>query len=297
MSKSDCYVPKVERRSRFHEIRGVRYHVNEWGSDANPLLVMLHGWGDCGACFQFLVDELGDNWFVVAPDWRGFGKTELRASNYWFPDYLADLDALLAVYQEHDPVHLLGHSMGGNVAGLFAGALPERISALVNVEGFGLPDSDPAAAPDHYRRWLEKSRTQPAFSLYDDFAGLAAKIARRNASLRPEYAMFVAQQWGVENTDGKIELRADPAHKLPNAVQYRREEAIACWGRIAAPVLQVFGGRQEDGGDRMAWLRANAATESYPAAETATIADAGHMVHFEQPAALADIVEAFLRRI
>lgn len=297
MSKSDCYVPKVKRRSRFHEIRSVRYHVNEWGSEADPLLVMLHGWGDCGACFQFLVDKLGDDWFVVAPDWRGFGQTELRAPNYWFPDYLADLDALLGVYQEIGPVRLLGHSMGGNVAGLYAGAVPERVSALINIEGFGLPDADPAAAPDHYRRWLEKSRTRPTFSLYDDFARLAAKIARRNTSLSAECAMFVAQQWAVKNADGKVELRADPAHKLPNAIQYRRAEALACWKRIDAPVLQVIGGKQDDGGETMAWLRANAAVETYPVAETATIADAGHMVHFEQPAALADVVEAFLRRV
>jgi pimeloyl-ACP methyl ester carboxylesterase len=255
---------------------------------------MLHGWGDCGASFQFLVDELKGDWHVIAPDWRGFGRTQYRAPGYWFPDYLADLDELLRIYQPDEPVRLLGHSMGGNVAGLYAGVLPERVAAFVNVEGFGLPDTVPDGAPAHLRRWLEAGRTTPAFSRYRDFAELAVRIARRSPAMPADRAMFVARHWGIESADGLVELRADPAHKLPNAIQYRRAEALACWARITAPVLQVHGEETGADGDVMTWLRANAEPGLFPDAEAVTISNAGHMVHFEQPAALAGAVERFL---
>jgi len=71
----DRYRPRVPRYAARHEIRGVTYHVNLWGDREAPLLVLLHGWGDAGSTFQFVVDALQRHWFAVAPDWRGFGKS------------------------------------------------------------------------------------------------------------------------------------------------------------------------------------------------------------------------------
>ena len=50
---------------------------------------------------------------------------------------------MIAVFSPNQPVNLLGHSMGGNIASLYAGVRPDRVATLINVEGFGLPDSDP----------------------------------------------------------------------------------------------------------------------------------------------------------
>lgn len=63
-------------RSQFHDIRGLRYHVRTWGEPHWPRLFLLHGWMDVSASFQFLVDSLKHDWYVIAPDWRGFGLTE-----------------------------------------------------------------------------------------------------------------------------------------------------------------------------------------------------------------------------
>ena len=95
------YVARRAARSEFLAVRGLRCHVNLWGDASlvtpeRPPLVMLHGWMDVGASFQFVVDALRAERFVIAPDWRGFGLSEApRADSYWFPDYLGDLDALL----------------------------------------------------------------------------------------------------------------------------------------------------------------------------------------------------------
>ena len=60
-------------QSHILQVRGLRYHVRTWGDERSPRLVLLHGWMDVSASFQFLVDALQGEWYVVAPDWRGFG--------------------------------------------------------------------------------------------------------------------------------------------------------------------------------------------------------------------------------
>ena len=129
-------------RSEFVPIRHLRYHVLQWGTpspDKTPL-VMVHGWMDVAASFQFVIDALKDDHWIIAPDWRGFGLTETPdVDHFFFPDYLADLDQLLDHYVGERQVHLIGHSMGGHVATLYAGVRPERVQTLINLEGFGLP--------------------------------------------------------------------------------------------------------------------------------------------------------------
>ena len=284
------------RRSAVHTIRGVDYHVSEWGDKNEPLLVLLHGWGDTGSSFQFFVDALTEKRFVIAPDWRGFGETRCRAESYWFPDYIADLDSLLDIYSKDRPACLLGHSMGANVAGLYAGVMPERVSALINVEGFGLAESDPGNAPANYRRWLEKSKAGQPYRTYSDIDELAVRIRKRSPRMSEGQARFVAGRWGEQTGNGEIVIRADPAHRLPNAVQYRRAEAEACWAKITAATLAVTGGDSEFFTAAANWSSA-ADAASFKDAATAEIADAGHMVHFEQPGRLAAAVEAFLARV
>lgn len=293
MSDDSIYRPRVPVRANTHRVRDVDYHISEWGDPADPLVFFLHGWGDSGATFQFVVDALESRWHVVAPDWRGFGCTRHRARNYWFPDYLADLDDLLEKYSPSGPVRIVGHSMGGNVGGLYAGAMPERVRAFVNVEGFGLPDTRPIEAPGRYRDWLQRLRGEAAFSPFASMAALAEHIAHRNPRMTAAQARFVAGCWADEGPDGPV-LRADPAHKLPNAVLYRRAEAEACWQAATSPVLLVAGA--DSAIFRAVGLRATdgALPLPFPNSRTCIIEDCGHMVHFEAPGALAAAIEEFL---
>lgn len=285
MTSQSIYEPRTRSTLRRLAIRNAEYSINEWGDASAPLLVYLHGFADCGATFQFVVDEFREDWFVVAPDWRGFGQTSADAVAFWFPDYLADLDHLLRHYAGDRPVVLVGHSMGGNVAGLYAGALPERVAAFVNIEGFGLPDSDPADAPARYRDWLLKSRDRPGAVERDGFTQLAEAIRRRNPRLTAARAEFVARCWAEQTASGRVRLRMHPAHKLPNPVLYRLAEAEACWREITAPVLVLTGSESSF-----------AAPDELPfrSARTVRIEGAGHMLHFEQPERVASAIEAFL---
>lgn len=286
MKMPNAYRPQRQPRRRIIDIRGVDYAVNEWGDEGAPLIVYLHGFGDCGATFQFVVDALQDDWFVVAPDWRGFGQTHVETTAFWFPDYLADLDQLLAHYSRESPARLIGHSMGGNVAGLYAGSMPERVRAFVNLEGFGLEGASADEAPGRYRDWLVSLRDEPVASRRADFESITRKIRSRNPAMSASRADFVARCWAEETADGSVRLRVHPAHKLPNPVLYRRAEAEACWRAIAAPVLLVAGRRSNFGSPE---------DLPFPRSRIAWIEDSGHMLHLEQPAELARTIEPFLR--
>lgn len=289
MSDNAIYTPRVARLERQFSLRGARYHVSEWGPPTAPLLVYLHGWGDSGSTFQFVVDALGEDWHVVAPDWRGFGRSSLYCTSYWFPDYLADLHQLLAIYSPTEPVRLAGHSMGGNIASLYAGSFPERARAFANIEGFGLADSNPGDAPLRYRAWIEGATTPPSFAAYPDFDALATRIRKRHPAMTGPAAAFVAREWASEGSDGRVRLRADPLHKLPNPVLYRRAEAVACGVAVTAKTRLILGGdspvAREMGPDLATF---------YPHSDRVVIEGAGHMLHFEAPAALAGVIEEFL---
>ena len=288
--KTTDYDAKIERKEVRLPIRGIDYCVYEWGDSSAPTLIYLHGWADMGATFQFVVDALEKDWFIVAPDWRGFGRTQTMADNYWFPDYLADLHALLQHYSPNTPATLVGHSMGANIAALYAGSFAERIARLINVEGFGLPDKDPAEAPLRYRAWIESLDSGLTFSSYADFGALARRIKKQSPRLSDAAAHFIAREWGVADADGRIQLRADRRHKQPNAVLYRRAEAEACWRAIRAEILLVSG----DSGPFSLELDA-VDVLPFPKHETRVIEGSGHRVHFDAPKRLAAIIESFLR--
>jgi pimeloyl-ACP methyl ester carboxylesterase len=147
------YHPQRSYRSAQLSIQGLRHQVYCWEGRGTPI-VFLHGWGDSGLTFQFVIDCLQVDRACVALDWRGFGRTERAPGAYWFPDYLADLDAFLHEISPNEAVDIVSHSMGGNVAMLYAGVRPERVRRLVNLEGFGLPPSEAKDAPTHYGKWL-----------------------------------------------------------------------------------------------------------------------------------------------
>jgi len=283
--------------SEFLAVRGLQYHVTRWpGEDTAPTF-LLHGHSDCGATFQFLAEHLPARTTLVAPDWRGFGQTTWAPGGYWFPDYYADLDALLEQLSPGRPADLIGHSMGGNVVLTYAGLRPERVRRVVCLEGFGLPRTRPDAAPQRLRDWLRQLRDPAEAKLATTFPSLkslATVLKIRNARLSAERASFIATAWSETLADGRARLRFDPAHKRLNPVLYRREEAEACWSDVRAPVLYVAGAASEFAARLHGEADAQFMRRFIPHLEPCTIEDAGHMMHHDQPERLAQVIEAFL---
>lgn len=249
---------------------------------------------DNGDTFQFLADEFAGERPLVAIDWRGFGRSAWAAGEYAFSDYIADLDALLQLYSPQTPAMLLGHSMGGNVACLYAGVRPGRVRCVVSLEGFGMAAMTPAQAPQRLRQWLDELRTTPSFNSYDSYAQLAAAIGRRHPRIEPARALFLASVWGYADEDGRVQLRGDPRHKRVFPTLYRREENEAIWREITAPLLALAGTKSP----YLAQAQGAGVLENFrgcvPGNTLHWIEDAGHLLHLERPEAVAPLIESFI---
>jgi pimeloyl-ACP methyl ester carboxylesterase len=278
--------------------------VRLWGepTPGQVPVVMVHGWMDVGASWQFVIDALRHDRFIIAPDWRGYGLTEVPGTDaYWFPDYLADLDALIDHYAPGQAVDLVGHSMGGNVAMMYAGARPERIRRLVNLEGFGLPASRPAQAPGRYARWMDDikayHRGEKDLKAYDSLEGVAARLMKTNPRLAAAKAQWLAQHWARQDADGRWRILGDPAHKITSATLWRLEEILEMYKRITAPVLWV----QASDDSLTQWWQGQYTLAQFherlahvPTVRQAQVDDAGHMLHHDQSDAVAREIENFL---
>ncbi|WP_261543815.1 alpha/beta fold hydrolase [Burkholderia multivorans] len=287
--------------SDFVTVRGVRLHVRRWGRPDAPTLFMLHGWMDVAASFQFVVDALAGDWQVIAPDARGFGLSDWPVArqgggHYWFHDYLADLDALVDHYAPTGPVNLVGHSMGANVVCLYAGARPERVRRVVDLEGFGLAPARAEQAPRRLRGWLDELREPPALRAYASLDDVAARLIKTNPRLAPARAAFLAAHWSKRGDDGLYRLLADPAHKLRGPLLYRLDEVMAIWAKVSAKVLHV----EAVNSPTLAQLAGDiplpefkARFRAFPDWREKLVEDAGHMVHHDQPEQIAALIEAF----
>lgn len=283
--------------SIIEDVRGLRYHIRSWGNEKNPKLFLLHGWMDVSASFQFVVDELQKEWHVLAPDWRGFGLSEWQKGGYYIPDYLADLEVLLNRFSPETPVTLIGHSMGGNIACVYAGVRPERVSRLISLEGFGMVSMAPEKAPERFGKWLSYVNNPPLFRPYPNYEALAQRLCENNPRLDKSKALFLAHHSGKKLDSGEIIFNSDPFHKAISPTLYRLEEAKACWRRVIAPTLWVAA--------IDSWIYQHHMTDPNDYAERKmcfryleeiVMENAGHMMHHDQPHGVATLLEDFLRR-
>jgi pimeloyl-ACP methyl ester carboxylesterase len=220
------------------------------------------------------------------------------------PDYLADLDWLLDHYAGDTPVDLVGHSMGGNAVMQYAGVRPQRVRRLVNLEGFGMPALKPEQAPERFGKWIDElkrlHRGEMALAAYPAVDGVARRLMKTNPRLSQDKADWLAAHWSAARpTAGgaaRWEILGDPAHKIINANLFRVDEMLALYAAIRAPLLAV-----EASDDSLGqWWKGRYTLDEYhqrlksvPDARVARVEDAGHMLHHDQPAAVARLIEEF----
>lgn len=279
-------------RSRYVAANRLQHHVLEWGS-TGPAVLMVHGFLEHAHTWHLVAPRLAAAGYrVYALDWRGHGDSEwIGAGGYYhFPDYTADLSFIVPQLAER--VALIAHSMGGGVAVMYAGSVPERVSALVSVEGLGLPDSDPDTTPKRVRDWVSDlarnaERTQRRVTLEQ----AAARLERGFMHFSKAAARYMAEHGTRPDGDARV-WKFDPLHQTQSPQPYYVAQARAFWRRVECPVLYVDGSETPLGlpapdlEHRLQILKA----------ERRTIARAGHHPHLEQPEEFTAAVVEFLGR-
>jgi len=277
-------------RSHLVTANRLRHHLLEWG-ESGPVVVLLHGYLEHAHTWHMVAPRLvAAGYHVYGLDWRGHGDSEwIGAGGYYhFADYTADLAAIVPQLAER--VALVAHSMGGGAAVTYTGTFPDRVSALVSVEGLGVPDSDPDIAPDRHREWVEDlarlaERTPRRFTLEAAERRLHEGVFRFSA----EAARHMAEHGTRADGDARS-WKFDPLHQTGSPQPYYTAQARAFWRRVTCPVLYI------DGSDSPLALPATELDDRLRIlrAQRVTIPGAGHHPHLQRPDSFSDEVVKFL---
>lgn len=210
-----------------------------WPVPGGPPTLAVHGWLDNAASFVPLAPYLA-GLDLVAVDLPGHGHSEHRppGANYYFTDYLFDIDAILDALG-WDRCHLIGHSLGAAAGSVYAATAPERVASLTALDGLGPVTLPPDGTAARLRRSLEsvrrpRSRRKPYPSLE---AMIAARVANAR-DLDPAAARLICER-AAQPCDGGFAWRFDPALYWSSPLLMTEEQALDCLRHITCPVLTL----------------------------------------------------------
>lgn len=274
-------------------VPGLRLAARAWGPADAPPMLCLHGWLDNAASFDRLLPLLSGRRFV-ALDLPGHGLSDHRGTGgtYGFLDTVADV-AMVVHALGWARFGLLGHSLGAGVAATLAGTWPDRIDALVCIEGLGPMSENARHAPARFAKsmadQIDKADKKPVVhaSVDDAVARLGASFAR----LSPDAARILCAR-GLVATEGGVTWRTDPRLRWASRARLVEEQVLAFLGAITCPAMLVRAskGLPLDNAELQARL---AAIAHWRIADV----EGGHHVHLESAALVAEPVARFLAEI
>lgn len=272
------------------ELPQLRLAAKAWGDPTQPPLLALHGWLDNAASFDRLAPLLQDS-YIVAIDLPGHGLSDHRPPGPWYHyvDYLHDV-LVIADTLGWARFTLLGHSLGGAIASLFAAACPDRIERLVLIEALGPLTSQPDQALVHLQRALQQSMEWPAKPLRV-FANVhEAIMARINVNGLTPAAAEVLVTRGLKAVPGGYSWSSDQRLMLPSPVRYTEAEITVLLKDIQAPTLLILA---IPAAPFLGTALVNARIATVPYIETIYLSG-NHHLHLENPEPVAKEIRKFL---
>ena len=282
--------PLANERVSFHDANGLRLCVREWGAAGPaPAVVLLHGLRGFSATWREVAGGLSPPWRLVALDQRGRGQSDWDPdANYYTDAYVADLEAIVNALGLSRFV-LVGHSMGGTAAYVYAARHPARVGALV------IEDIAPGASidgPGAERILREMAALPLAFESWAD----AREYWRR---ARPNLGREAIEQRLAESLcegeGGRVAWRYDAAGIGRARLNPDPARIVDLWPVVEAlqsPTLVIRGERSDfcplSTVEEM--MRRNRLIAS------ATVPGASHYVHDDAPAAFISHLRRFLDR-
>jgi len=280
--------PLPDERAEFLHVNGLRLMCRQWGQPGAAPIVLLHGLrGFCGT-WRPLAAALSDRYRLIAFDQRGRGESDWDPDhNYYTDAYLADLEAVVDSLKLQR-FALLGHSMGGTTSYLYAERHAERLSALI-IEDIA-PGS--SVSGDGARRIVSEMQALPA-----SFSGWS-KARQYWRKMRPTLNTAAIEQRVAESmvelADGRVGWRYDAEGIRRTRVNPNPARMVDLWPiveRLRTPTLVIHGERS----DFCKTPIVGSMCARNPNIRGVGIANAGHYVHDDAPAAFLAQVEGFLR--
>ena len=262
----------------------LRLNYVDWGNADKPPLLLVHGGRDHSRSWDWVAQELREDWHVIAMDHRGHGDSEwVSDGQYQASDMVYDV-AHLIHQLDLAPLNIVSHSLGGNVCLRFAGMFPEQVEKLVVIEGLG-------PSPKRLKEMAKTPYPQRARKFIEDKRKAAGRLPRRYASIEDAFARMIEENsyltkdqarhltiHGVNrNEDGTFSWKFDPHLNVWPFEGTAQDDMEALWGAITAPTLLLYGA------DSWASNPAkDGRMEHFGNAEIIEFENAGHWLHHDQ---------------
>ena len=266
---------------------GLRLHYVEWGAPAAPAIVALHGLRSFAYTWEPVALPLADRFRIIALDQRGRGQSDWDPQRrYYAPQYVRDLEALVDRLRL-ERFMIVGHSMGGANALVYASKHAEQLAGLV-IEDMGPGASAGSAGADRIRR--ELLNTPDAFANREE----AAAFWRRQRPNISEEAVQARVQHSMKQAgDGRVRWRHDANGIAQARLNATPQQLVDLWPHVEAvtvPTLLLRGAQSD-------FLSADTATEMVrrnPRIVCQTIPAASHYVHDDNLEGFEAALHAFL---
>jgi len=255
-------------------------------------IVALHGWLDNAMSFAALAEHVDVP--LIALELPGHGHCA------WLPDgsWYHLLDNLGVVLEALDQLgiaraNLLGHSMGGAIASLLAGAQPKRIAKLILIEALGPLSYRADQAAEHLQRALNErhafaAKERRVYSRLD-----SAIQARMQANGLSEPAARQLVLRALEEVDGGWRWRSDPRLTVASVYRLTEPQVLDILGAIEAPTLFIHAIPETD-----VFKLGDLSQRRHALKNLKSAALPGHHhLHMESPAAVAAEINGFLREV
>jgi len=245
-----------------------------------PPVLLIHGWGGSGRYWQGTVERLGDRFTFVVPDLPGVGRSlPVRRGRDIF-DQVRAIEALLT-HLNISHIHLVGHSMGGAIAGLYASQHPGDVGALVLIDSAGVPFKDNA-----FTRELKAGRNPFDLQNRADFAKLQKSLFAHPPWLPPRIQdVFVHRAIRDRDFDDRVLKEI--------ASPDQRDVLTAALPKVTAPTLAIWC-RQDRIIDISALDAIRDDLKSAPQIGVTEFSDCGPMSIMERARESADAITRFV---
>jgi pimeloyl-ACP methyl ester carboxylesterase len=275
----------------FYNSQGLRLHYADWGNEAAPSLILVHGGRDHCRSWDDVARALQPHFHVVAPDLRGHGDSDwAKGSSYSLSDYVYDLACLMRSASIRQTI-IVGHSMGGMIGLMFAGTYPDRMSRLAVLDGVTvLPGSPQTPIHERIMEWVVQldKVTEQKTPGYRTIAEAAERMSAHNKRLTPEQALHLASHGVKQNADGGYNWKFDEYQKARAPYRLSPGDHIALWSRITCPTLLLRGSESFLPDPEAAGVLAH-----FKQAHSVTIAGAGHWLHHDKLEAVLGVLRPF----
>ena len=270
----------------------LRLHYLDWGNDDAPPLLLIHGNRDHCHNWDWMAQRFADEYHILAPDLRGHGDSQWNVgSAYAISEFVYDI-AQLVRQTRTAPVRIVGHSLGGIVSLLYAGAFPGEVTRLVSIEGFGRPPQagDPSA-PERLRSWVQRGREMSGRTprRYHSLDEALERMQEANPHLSPDQARHLTIHGTNQNEDGSYSWKFDNYVYLHAPSDFAGDDVASIWAEIECPVLLIGGAES--------WATQSGVdfAQDFRDGRYELVPHAGHWVHHDQLDGVTNLVRDFLK--